>query len=385
MDVTRAGETRPQYPSQFPVSAPIEQNRRITDGLTGEQANTLGTLSACYVARDSQDHENWSMASLRFRLLIAIAGLLAATAGARAQAKFPQDSDNAALRYWTALTEVRSIFDEDEPTQKLLWATAKGEIPWDENKLGPILERNANALRAMQRGAKLPECNWGLDYRLGVSTPVEMVMRARGLELLNTLEGIRELAKGNGQAAVNIWLSGIRFSQDVGRGGPVVLALVASGMLTDTLQPITAQAKQGKLEPAQKKALYEAIKQLPDDGFDWGISWGIEYAIGNQFLEGLRQASDPRAVYKQYGAPVPKGVPPTQQDIDRYGEFMLAVQGALREHPDIATPLLSDLESRERSLREAERWMIPSLSQPNRARIKVLSVRDELLQVLASN
>jgi hypothetical protein len=331
------------------------------------------------------DCENWSMKSSKFRLLIAIVGVLAATGGARAQAKFPPDSDNAALRYWTALTELRDTVAEDETTRNLLWATIKGEIPWDENKLGPILDFNSGAVQAMQRGTKLPECNWGLDYRLGASMPVEMMMRARDLERLNNIEGIRELAKGNGETAVNTWLSGIRFAQDFGRGGPVIMALVASAMLTDTFQAITAQAKQGKLQPAQKKALYEAIKQLPDDGFDWGISWGVEYAIGNQFLEGLRKASDPRAVYKQWGTPAPEGVPPTQQDIDRYGEYMLAAQGALREHPDNATPLLNDLESRERTLREVAQWLIPSPPACNRARIKVHSDRDELLQALASN
>jgi hypothetical protein len=324
------------------------------------------------------------MASLKFRLLITIVGVLAATGGARAQATFPPDSDNAALRYWTALTEMRDTVGEGETTQKLLSATIRGEIPWDENKLGPILDANADALRAMQRGAKLAECNWGLDYRLGVSTPVEMVMRARGLERLNAVDGIRELAKGDGEAAVNTWLSGIRFSQDVGRGGPVILALAASALLTDTLQAITAEAKQGRLQQAQKKALYEAMKQLPPDGFDWGISWGVEYAIGDRFLEGLRKASDPQAVYKEMGMPAPEGVPPTQQEIDRYGDYMLAAQGALRKRPDISTPLLNDLESRERSLREVEQLLIPSLSRCNSARIKVLSARDELLQTLAS-
>jgi len=312
-------------------------------------------------------------------------GVLAATGGAHAQAKFPPDSDNAALRYWTALADMSNAIDKDETTRNLVSATIRGEIPWDENKLGPILDENAGAVQAMQRGTKLPECIWGLDYRLGVITPVRVVMRARGLERLNTLEGIRELAKGNGEAAVNTWLSGIRFSQDVGRGGPVILALVGSAMLEDTFQAITAQAKQGKLQQAQKKALYKAIKQLPDDGFDWGISWGVEYAIGKQFLEGLRKASDPPAVYKQMGGDAPEGVPPTQQDIDRYGEYMLAAQGALREHPDIATPLLNDLQSRERSLREVVQWLIPSPSRCNRTRIKVLSGRDELLQALASN
>ena len=324
------------------------------------------------------------MKSLRLRLLITVVGVLTATGGARAQGKFPTDSDNAALRYWTALTAMRNTI-EDETTQNLLSATIKGDIPWDENRLGPTLDAYADAVQAMQRGAKLRECNWGLDYRLGVNAPVQMVMRARSLERLNSVEGIRELAKGNGKAAVNTWLSGIRFSQDVGRGGPVILALVASAMMIDTFETITAQAKQGKLQPAQKKALYDAIKQLPDDGFDWGIAWGIEYAIGNQSLEGLRKASDPRAVYKQMEMRVPKGLPPTQQDIDRYGEYMLAAQSALREHPDIATRLLNDLESRKRSLREMEQSFIPSLSNCNRSRIDMLSYRNKLLQALAPN
>jgi hypothetical protein len=324
------------------------------------------------------------MKSLKLRLLITIVGVLAAIGGARAQAKFPPDSDNAALRYWTALTEMRNTLS-DETTQNLLSAAMSGETPWDESKLGPILDANADAIQTMQRGAKLPECNWGLDYRLGVSTPGQMPMLARGLERLNTVEGIRELAKGNGEAAVNTWLSGIRFAQDVGRGGPVILALVGSALLTESLQAITVQAKQDRLQPAQKKALYDAIKQLPEDGFDWGISWDVEYAIANQFLEGLRKSTDPRAVYRQMKVPVPKGVPPTQQDIDRYGEFMLAVQSALRERPDNATPQLNDLESRERKLSEVARMLVPNPSMCNRARIKVLSDRNELLQALASN
>src|SRR5262250_950540 len=102
--------------------------------------------------------ENWTMKALEFRLLVTIASVLTATGGARAQANFPPDSDNAALRYWTALTEMRNTIDEDEATRKLLSATIRGEIPWDESKLGPILEANAGAVQAMQRGAKLPEC-----------------------------------------------------------------------------------------------------------------------------------------------------------------------------------------------------------------------------------
>ena len=96
---------------------------------------------------------------------------------------------------------MRNTIDEAETTQNLLSATIRGEIPWDENKLGPILDANAGAVQAMQRGAKLPECNWGLDYRLGVSTPGQMVMRARGLERLNHCRGNPRVSEGQGRSS----------------------------------------------------------------------------------------------------------------------------------------------------------------------------------------
>jgi len=102
-------------------------------------------------------------------------------------------------------------------------------------------------------------------------------------------------------------------------------------------------------------------------------------------LEGLRKSTDPQAVYRQMKVPVPKGVPPTEQDIDRYGEFMVAVQNALRERQDNATPQLNDLESGEHKLTEVARMLVPNPSMCNRARIKARSDRDELLQALASN
>jgi len=64
---------------------------------------------------------------------------------------------------------------------------------------------------------------------------------------------------------------------------------------------------------------------------------------------------------------------------------MLVAQGALHEHADRATPLLKDLELRERALPEVVRLLIPTPSGCNRARLKLLSDRNELLQVLAAD
>jgi hypothetical protein len=46
--------------------------------------------------------------------------------------------------------------------------------------------------------------------------------RARVLARLNTLEGMRQMVHGDSQSAVNTWLAGMHFSQDLARGGSLI-------------------------------------------------------------------------------------------------------------------------------------------------------------------
>jgi hypothetical protein len=50
---------------------------------------------------------------MKFRLMATIVAVLASAHTARAQAMFPPETDNAALRYWIALAEVREPPDDD--------------------------------------------------------------------------------------------------------------------------------------------------------------------------------------------------------------------------------------------------------------------------------
>jgi len=248
---------------------------------------------------------------MKFRLLVAILVVLATVGRARAQAKYLPESNNAALRYWAALVEMRDNPLTVKPTQKMLLAVMKGETAWNEEKMGPVLDVYADSIQTMQRGAKLPDCNWGLDYQLGNLNLGQTLMRSRGLEELNTVEGVRQLAKGDSKAAVETWRAGIRFSQDLGRSGPLINAMVASALLMDELHAVANYAGPGKLPEAQREELYAAVKAMPEDGFDWGLAWGVEYAIAEQFLQQLRTSSNPKAVYEKYGYDAPKGLPPT--------------------------------------------------------------------------
>ncbi|MFZ0886784.1 MAG: hypothetical protein WAN14_25500 [Candidatus Acidiferrales bacterium] len=320
---------------------------------------------------------------MKRHLLSTILAVLASAGGARAQAKYLPESNNAALRYWAALVQMRDNPIGDEAKQKILSAVVMGE-GWDEAKYGPVVDAYTDAIETMQRGTKLPECNWGLDYQVGQLNSVEMLMRMRGLEELNTAQGVRELAKGDRRAAVETWLAGIRFAQDVGRGGPVIFALLGSGLLLDTLEGAAKYAGPGKLAEPEREELYAAVKAMPEDGFDWGVAWGVEMAMGEESLRKLEKGDDARAYFKRMGMPVPKGVPPTQEDVAKYSEFMLAAKGALREPPEKAKAVLEDMESRERKLSMVVQLMIVGPVKCNATRAKVAAAREGLMQELAS-
>ena len=144
---------------------------------------------------------------MKFRLLATLIVVLAGAGAAPAQATFPPETDNAALRYWFALAELREPPDDDA-TRNLFGETLAGRVPWDEAKLGPILDSNLDAVRTIQRATKLPVCNWGFDYRNGAMPPW-FAVRGRLLSHLNELQGIREMAHGDSRMAVDTWLTGV--------------------------------------------------------------------------------------------------------------------------------------------------------------------------------
>jgi hypothetical protein len=304
---------------------------------------------------------------MKFRLLATIMAVLASAHTVWAQAMFPPETDNAALRYWFALAEVWEP-PNDDATRHLLEATFASQLAWDETKLAPILDSNLDALRTMQRATKLPVCNWGFDYRNGARLPIWFGMRARLLSNLNELQGIREMAHGDSRTAVDTWLAGVHLGQDVSRGGPVIAAMIAHAIILDNLHLLRDSARQGKLNEEQKTELSVVVKTMPEDGFDWGAAWGVEFAIGDQYLQKSRTT----------------GKPESDDKIRAYEEYMLAAQAALREPPVEAKSRVDDLESKIRRLGKVEQMLIPSLRVTNEARIRLATAHQELMQALSA-
>jgi hypothetical protein len=323
---------------------------------------------------------------MKLKLFIIAIFALAIASRASAQLQYPPDTENAALRYWIAFSEMQDL-PADKATQDLLEKTLSEQALWDEKRIAPILDANKFAIDIMQRATKLPDCDWGVEYEQGTKASIAYAPRARALSRLNTLEGMRQLASGNTQSATNTWLAGVRFSQDLARGGSLIFALMAKNALLANLRTLTLAAANGQFTVAERQQVAAAIRALPEDAFDWGSAWGIESATLDHFLHELQSASDPRALYQQsMGSSAPeKGLPPSAQDIHSFETYMRAVQFAFKEPPEKAKAGLEALNSKRAALTEIEQQMIPNAEKSNQARIDIAKARTELLQALTKS
>jgi hypothetical protein len=302
-----------------------------------------------------------------------------------AQAKSPPETRNAALRYWQAFAELKDP-PATEEVQVAMEKTLSGEMEWDEAKLGGIVAANEIALGIMQRATKLPDCDWGVEYSRGPEASMAFVPRAHVLARLNTLRGVRELSKGRAQEAVDTWIAGIRFAQDLTKGGSLIFALTAKSVLISEMRTLTTETKQGHLGTAQKKQLSAAVSKLPEDGFDWGLAWEMDEAGTDVFFREIQRSPQPATLFERMtGQAAPKDcMPPSATQIKLYHEYMSDVASSLRMPTAAAKTRLAELvEKGEKQICETIRTAIPNSQRVNDARIEIIAARKDLLDALS--
>ncbi len=303
--------------------------------------------------------------------------------GVRGQVKMPPDTRNAALRYWQAFAEIKDP-PVNQPVQAEMEKVLSGQAAWDEAKLGGIVVANQIATGIMQRATKLPECDWGVEYSRGPEASIAFVPRAHVLARLNTLRGVREMANGHPQAAVDTWIAGIRFAQDLMKGGSLIFALTAKGVMLREMRTLTEEAKQNHLNNAQKKQLYATVHALPDDGFDWGLAWEMDEGSADVYLAEMLRSKNPKELYEStMGRSAPKGcMPPSPHQVDVYHKYMADVAAALRLPPASAREKLAGLDPKTYGICETLIDVIPSAQRVNDERAELTSAREALLQAL---
>jgi hypothetical protein len=321
---------------------------------------------------------------MKTKLVLIAASFLFGATLASAQTKKLAETHNAALRYWMAFAEMQDPPSE-KATAELLEKTAAGEAPWDEAKLGPILDKNEDAILAMQRATRLPECDWGLEYERGPRASIAYVPRARVLARLNTLYGVRLAARGKTQEAIDTWLAGIRFSQHLTQGGGLIFSLIAKMNLLSNFNALTQSAQSGSWSNLQRKQVEDVIRAIPGTGFDWSEALWHEQAVLEQGAAQMAQANNSRVYYEEMmGKPAPeKFEPPNMSDTVAFQKLMGVAKATLRLPPEQAQDRLRALQESVKTLHPFYRDTTPSFTRINDARAEVQAAREKLLRATA--
>lgn len=198
-----------------------------------------------------------------------VLGVLLSAVSTCAQ-KSPSIGDNAALRYWSAFSAVQDAAITDQEAKELN-SVLESMGPYDDSKYKDLLQKNALALEVMARGTLLSNCDWGLDYGLGEDVPVDYARKALVLGRLNVLYAIHLYHADNKDGAVRALAAGLRFSHDVGSGGPLFATLVAKDLLVTHLMAVSDALRMGQLSASQRSRLQNAVVEL-GDGLDWSAA-----------------------------------------------------------------------------------------------------------------
>jgi hypothetical protein len=186
--------------------------------------------------------------------------------------------ENAALRYWSAFSQMQDSSISPEQAKELQ-AVLDGATPYSDAKFRDLVERNRLALETLQRGTALAQCDWGLEYELGSRAPIEYVRKALALGRLNVLYSLRQLAAGDRTGAVRTLATGIRFSHDVDANGPLIAGLAAKTLIVAHLRAVDFAAQQKALSAGEKALLSAGLGKIGPEGVDWQATIRREFEV----------------------------------------------------------------------------------------------------------
>ncbi len=210
--------------------------------------------------------------------MILIALLSAGSALAQRNASL---KENAALRYWSAFSEVQDSGITDQQAKELN-AILDGSAPYDDSKYKELLEKNKLALEIMARATSLPNCDWGLDYGLRDDIPVDYARKALALGRLNVLYAFHLFIAGNKDGGVRALVAGLRFSHDVANGGSLFATVIAKDLLVNHLRAVSGALHLEQLSARQRTRLQQAITGLGSHGVDWESAIKQEMGVLNK-------------------------------------------------------------------------------------------------------
>jgi hypothetical protein len=313
-------------------------------------------------------------------IVLAVIGILCIPAPAQ---KPSRPADNAALRYWMAFAQMNdSPISSEDAT--LMDAIVTGKAPWDEQKFGPLVEHNKEAIETMIRGTRLPSCDWGIEYDLGPDAPIAYLPKARALGRLSGLYAKRLANSGDYDSAVRATIAGIRFALHLAENASFLGTLTAKAVLIPQLEQVEQMAASRRLSAAQLTSLRLAVKALPEGAFDWANAARLEGDGMRRALVTLSHANDPKALYQEwFGGPAPVDfrIPNDKELLDL--KQMMVVYARLLEIPaDAAQAQLPALQKQIAGLDAVSQMAVPNPARVLAARAEVIGLQRRTAEAL---
>jgi hypothetical protein len=164
-------------------------------------------------------------------VLLALAG--SSPASAQAPDARPDLAANAALQYWQAFALMPAT-DKDQEKRLAEW----NKVPLDGAALKLIAASGESRLY-LHRGAKLPRCDWGLDYDDGMGLLLPHLARARDLARLAALHARHEFEQGHWEAGADDATAILALARHVG-SEPTMLCILVRYLIEATAIDVVA-------------------------------------------------------------------------------------------------------------------------------------------------
>jgi len=314
-------------------------------------------------------------------LLIALCFFIALSAAAIADSA-QRPADNAALRYWMAFAQMKDSQIGRADAMRMD-SMINGGSAWDEKQFGPIVEQNKAAIETMIRGSRLPYCEWGLESDRGPETPIDYVPKARALARLNNMYSMRLTSTGDYHGAARSTIAGIHFAQHLAENGSFLGALTGKSALLPALIQAERIAASNRLPADDLASLRQAVRALPDGGFDWPSAARAEKNALHSLLAKMSDGNA-KSLYEQwFGAPPELGFhAPTKTDIDQTDRIMESFAKLLSLPPEQAEAQLPALQKEIANLDQTSWNGVPNPARMLSARTEIVKAQRRVKEVL---
>jgi hypothetical protein len=199
--------------------------------------------------------------------------------------ELPPVSDNAALQYWQAFAMLPAL---DASQEKMLETPPDGPLNEAAVKL---VDQSHASLLYLHRGAKLRKCDWGLNYRDGISMLLPHVAKSRTLARLAALDARRAFEAGQSERARDDAYGMFALARQVGGDHTLVSMLVCYSIEEMAINVVAPYVPKINASYEQAVKMFQTLPPSPP------LSQGVfcEKLLSRSIINQLQQAEKRKA------------------------------------------------------------------------------------------